>query len=108
MPQPYDPALVDGLVSLAVDPALAPPAPATNEMIMASNGIGGESTETEANPDNPNPDVGDDPGDPDDGNTGGASVEPTRDPRGTPSPIATLPPPTKPPTLYPPETLAVE
>lgn len=47
MPQPYDPALVSGLVSLGLDPSLDPAPPATLAMIMAANGMGGDTTQTQ-------------------------------------------------------------
>jgi hypothetical protein len=45
MPQPFDPALVEGLVSLGIDPTLVPPPPATLQMIYDANNPDVSSTD---------------------------------------------------------------
>jgi hypothetical protein len=90
MPQPYDPALVGGLVSLGLDPTLDSVSPATLEMILAANGLGGDSTQTQTQTTtgSTTQTVGDQPlatdsGTGDTGDTGGGGAEPTPEPGGS-------------------------
>lgn len=109
MPEPYDPLLVDGLVSLAIDPEMDPVPPASPEMIQAANSVvdvaSDPGTSQEDNGQDSSDDLngsGDTGDSGDNGGNDGPTVERTPLPGRTPLPIETKPPPTPTPGKEPP------